>query len=58
MKALYDGVCVECGGPIRTGQEIEATCDAGGGWRHHRCPTPPTTCTTCFMQKPCECDDE
>jgi hypothetical protein len=61
LKAKYAGRCYGCPDPIEVGDEI--TIDAElGQFVHVECksvpPRPEVVCTTCFMVKPCECDDE
>ena len=62
FTAAYAGVCVECDGEIVPGQQVERT---GGGYAHAVCPAVPSVelratevvCGSCFVVKPCACDD-
>lgn len=62
FEAKYPGICGECGHPIEVGDEVGYASD--GTLVHAECedafeaPTKQeTTCTGCWMIKPCECDD-
>lgn len=73
MIAKYDGKCPDCGMAIVGGRDEierdELTVESFGEglvatrytpWRHVKCPEerPVGTCTTCFLQRPCPCEDE
>jgi hypothetical protein len=63
FDARYPGVCASCGERIKVGDLIRSTDD---GYVHEDCDDPmylPVTrkvevCTTCWLEKPCECDDD
>ncbi len=65
FEAAYHGVCEECGGDIEPGDRIRRVQD---GYVHAGCQDPALrvrpkerkeeTCTTCFIIRPCRCDDE
>lgn len=62
FPARYPGECVECDQRIDVGDPIENTVD---GWIHAQCDTTPTdaelagtSCTTCWLVGPCDCDKD
>jgi hypothetical protein len=65
ITAIYRGRCQSCETPILSGQDIDMSRD--GDWKHAACPETraavvraraETVCTTCWIVKPCECDDK
>lgn len=73
IQAMREEDCPACGQPIRIGDHItpETTEDLTESftgrlirrnyldWRHETCPTPrgTTTCPSCFLERPCPCED-
>jgi hypothetical protein len=60
--AEHRSVCRECGGAIEPGETIRRD-EYGFGWEHVDCEIPERTrpaqvCPTCFLVRPCPCDDE
>ena len=63
--AKYRGVCDECGGDVRPGDEVTFTAFADGEIRHVRCPDDTSlrragrVCPKCFIELPSTgvCDD-
>lgn len=63
FRAMYPGTCPGCGNHFAAGDFIESRYDLIGHY-HPTCPDSPAmlrpgdvVCTTCFLVKPCECDD-
>lgn len=64
---VHEGECEECGQPIRRSQSVTKLKD--GRWVHGYCQEKQASdpgakvvgaelvCTTCFMTKPCECEE-
>lgn len=63
LQARYSTPCHACGAMIRPGDLMRHD---GDGWTHVVCEGEPsvdlapteTVCTTCFLVKPCPCEDE
>ena len=61
FEAKYLGKCPHCGDRINPGDEVEY---AGDDLIHTDCDEAETvervtaTCTSCFLQKPCPCEDD
>lgn len=65
FTAQYSGtICTECGSVIIAGDLVErvTTYPYLATYRHLMCPDDPDdkrpVCPSCFMLKPCECDDQ
>ena len=58
FEARYPGVCSDCEEPIRPGEQIVSLGD--GEYEHVTCrppDRPAAVCTTCWLTKPCDCED-
>lgn len=57
FTARYASTCGDCDRPIAPGDQVQYRDDV---LTHAQCPTPRpvTICPTCWLAKPCECDDE
>lgn len=66
FRAQFNGKCAaQCGERIHEGDEIEK--DDAGAYRHVKCLPKPSkldlgpkevVCGTCWLVKPCRCDDD
>jgi hypothetical protein len=61
FPARFDGWCVSCDEPFRAGEIIRASVE--GGYEHRSCQFHETrvdapVCETCFLEKPCPCEDD
>lgn len=65
FKAMYKGVCGSCGDPIEPGDEVgysdgqlvHGDCE-GAPVRGRVERKPAEVCTSCWLERPCPCDDE
>lgn len=64
IAARFYGTCGECDGTIKPGDLIitDPLDGASATWIHERCPESlehrREVCPTCFIEKPCACDDD
>jgi hypothetical protein len=63
FPAQHRGHCLRCEEWFPEGTLIKASPVKSEGWVHETCPSPlaidrpVVVCTTCFLIKPCECDE-
>jgi hypothetical protein len=64
FTAMYKGVCPGCGDAIEPGEEaaydegVVVHADCAGRARVRVARKPAEVCTSCWLERPCPCDDE
>jgi hypothetical protein len=57
FEARYDGTCPACEGHISPGDDVRYVDGEVEHAAHPETQRPVTICQTCFLAKPCECDE-